>query len=66
MRLLFLALLFVICVLLPSLFRVLEGIENPSTSKQIAYSTQIMDEAEKYTEEKILGPMDIKIGRAHV
>jgi hypothetical protein len=59
MSILFLAFLFLLCIFLPSFFTLLEGIENPIIPTQAEYSTQIFDEAEKYKEEKILGPMDI-------
>jgi hypothetical protein len=59
MSLLFLAFLLVICIFLPSFFTLLEGIENQTIPTQVEYSSQIMDDSEKYTEEKVLGPMDI-------
>ena len=65
MSLLFLGFLFVICLVLPSLFTHLEGLENESKNVQTAqsiapaYSTEIMDSASKYTEEKDLGLLDL-------
>jgi len=59
MSLLFLAFLLVLCILLPYFFTLLEGIENQTVPIPVEYSTQIIDEFEKYKEEKVLVPIDI-------